>query len=367
MVFFVISGYVITKKPISLLHEGRREDFVEAINSAMIRRPLRLFLPVVWSTLFFACAWHIFGIATPWPEHRPNIFAELVTWCEETSAFFYFFRTGFLFTWYNPHTWTIPVELRGSMFLFVWLFSLHQIPNRFRILMTVGMVLHLAIGSSGAWYACFFAGMLTAELDLLASESSGAAQIRLPWDAPLKALKNRRVLWATILHVMLLCGLLLAGQPSSDYMKKAELYGSCSGWRTLSHLIPPAYGDGDSTNRWFWLFWAAWMLLVAIKEIDWVRRLFEARFSQCESLPSTTHVGHFPPWPWFPSPPHSTPPSPCEPLRAYNHLNRPRQNLLCPLSSPRPVDRNLFRAAVLPCRRKSPSERGANCAYWLPI
>lgn len=283
MVFFVISGYVITKKPISLLHEGRREDFIEAINSAMIRRPLRLFLPVVWSTLFFACAWHIFGISTPWPEHQPNLFAELVRWCEETSQFFYFFRTGLLFTWYNPHTWTIPVELRGSMFLFVWLFSLHQIPNRARILMTVGMVLHLSIGSSGAWYACFFAGMLTAELDLLASEGAGAAQIKLPWDAPFKALRQRPVLYATLMHGMLLCGFYLGGQPSSDYMKKAELYGSCPGWKTLQHMIPRAYGDGDSTNRWFWLFWAAWMLLIAVKEIDWVRRLFEARFSQCKS------------------------------------------------------------------------------------
>lgn len=283
MVFFVISGYVITKKPISLLHEGRRDDFIEAINSAMIRRPLRLFLPVAWSTLFFACSWHIFGIATPWPEHQPNIFAELVRWCEETSQFFYFFRTGFLFTWYNPHTWTIPVELRGSMFLFVWLFSLHQLPNRARILMTVGMILHLSIGSSGAWYACFFAGMLTAELDLLASESGLAAKIKLPWDAAVEELKARPGLWALMMHGMLICGLFLGGEPSSDHMKKAELYGSCAGWNTLQHLIPRAYGDSDSTNRWFWLFWAAWMVVGSINMIDWVRRLFEARFSQCKS------------------------------------------------------------------------------------
>lgn len=293
MVFFVISGYVITRKPLSLLHEGaaRRDDFLEALNSSMVRRPLRLFLPVMSSTLFLACAWHVFGLSIPWPELQSNLFYEFVAWLSETSQFVYFYRNGYLFTRYNPHTWTIPVELRGSMFLFVWLFVLHQVPSRARIYMTIGMMLYLVLGATGAWYACFFAGMLTAELDLLggaaaaAAENSAAAAIRasLLWTAPLKALRRRRVLFGTLMHVMLVVGLFLAGQPSAEGKTKQEMYGECFGFRTLHRWIPPAYGDGDSGTRWYWLFWAAWMLLVAVKEINWVRRLFEYRFSQCKS------------------------------------------------------------------------------------
>ncbi len=76
MVFFTISGYVLTKKLISLLHEGRRDDFIESVNSAMVRRPLRLFYPVVLSTFAFAMSWHIFRphdpLARGQTEHLPR-------------------------------------------------------------------------------------------------------------------------------------------------------------------------------------------------------------------------------------------------------------------------------------------------------
>lgn len=291
MVFFVISGYVITRKPLALLHEGlaRRDDFLEAMNSAMVRRPLRLFLPVMSSTLFLACAWHIFGLSIPWPELQSNLFWEFIAWLRETSEFVYFFRMGYLFTRYNPHTWTIPVELRGSMFVFVWLFAMYQVPARARILMTMGMMLHLVIGSNGAWYACFFAGMLTAEMDLLGaatadggSPAAAAIHASLPWSGLMKALRRRRVLFGTLMHVVLVVGLFLGGQPSAEGKTKEEMYGKCWGFHTLQHWIPAVYGDGDSGTRWYWLFWAAWMILVGVKEVHWVRKLFESRFSQCE-------------------------------------------------------------------------------------
>ena len=287
MIFFIMSGYVLTRRMISLLHEGRREDFVSAVHSAICRRPLRLYLPVVWSTLALVFIWHVFGIATPWPDRQPTIFSELVTWCKDIMKFSFFYRNGFLFTYYNIHTWTIPVELRGSMFIFVWLFALHQFTNRLRILLTFAMTIYLAVGCAGAWYAAFFAGMLTAELDLLAAEDN-AIQIKLPWNGFLKALKRRPKILATLLHAMLFCGLFLGSEPSGDYIEKEEILGSCPGWKTLSKMIPAAYnasyrGEWESTHRWFWLFWASWMLLVSIKGIRWVRSIFESRFSQCTS------------------------------------------------------------------------------------
>ncbi|KAH8882156.1 hypothetical protein GQ53DRAFT_666400 [Thozetella sp. PMI_491] len=281
MVFFTISGYVLTRRQIQLLHEGRRDDFLEAVNSSMIRRAVRLFFPVVCSTFTFAMIWHIFGIYVPFPPIQDNIFLEIWHWMGETLQFFYFFRNGFLFTNYNGHTWTIPVELRGSMFVFVWLFALHRISHRIRILMTLGMAIYLAVFTTGAWYAAFFAGMFTCELDLLAAEGS-VAEVRLPWDGLRKKLNGNTFLRQYVLHFVLLCGLYLGNQPSNDFQKKAEVLGTCPGWMTLSHLIPPVYNDdkADKTHRWFFLFWASWMLLASIKEIAWVRRFFELPFSQ---------------------------------------------------------------------------------------
>ncbi|KAK5111624.1 hypothetical protein LTR85_011802 [Meristemomyces frigidus] len=279
--FFVISGYVLPRRLIQLLHEGRREGFIENVHSAMVRRPFRLFLPILWSTLAFAMSWHMFGLETPWPAHQANIILEIVEWINESSKFVFFFRRGDLYTRYNTHSWTIPVELQGSMFIYLWLFLTHTIDTRRRVLLTLGMVIYLAIGAAGAWYAGFFAGMLTAELDMLAADGS-TTNIQFPWDGFRRWLNVHRRIKQTLLHVMLVCGLFLAGEPSLDGMNIEGVFEGCIGWETLSKLIPPAYSEGQysATYRWFWLFWGAWMVLVAVKEIDWVRWLFETRPSQ---------------------------------------------------------------------------------------
>ena len=282
MLFFSISGYVIAMRLLQLLHEGRTSEFLEAFHSAVVRRPLRLYLPVIWSTLFIVFFWHVFGIMTPWPDRQSNLFWELISWARETGKFCDFYRMGFLYTYYNIHSWTIPVELRGSMYLFVWLFALHQVDHQVRILAQVGMVLFLSIGSPGAWYACFFAGMLTAELDMLANEAM--VQVALPWDGAFKTLRRRKWIRMSLLHVMLVAGFYLGGQPSDSNQTQEEILGTCRGWKTLNKMIPSSYEDEHGTFRWFWLFWAAWMTLVAIKEIPWAKKAFEIGFSQCEFL-----------------------------------------------------------------------------------
>lgn len=287
MVFFTISGYVLTKRLISLLHEGRQADFVAALHSSICRRPLRLFLPVLLSTLILLTVWHVTGITTPWPQRQANIFLELVAWIQEMGKFVYFFRGGILFTYYNIHTWTIPVELRGSLCLFVWLFAVSQMPHRTRFLFTLAMTLYLVFGAPGAMYAPFFAGMVTAELDLIAS---GTVQMSLPWDRLVQALGSHAPVRAIVLHSVLVSALYLGGQPAGDGGDdgKDVVLGTCHGWVTLSKLIPAAYpndGNEKSTYRWFWLFWASWLLLLACKEINWLKRVLEGRLSQCSFCP----------------------------------------------------------------------------------
>ncbi|KAK6827647.1 Acyltransferase 3 [Apiospora arundinis] len=164
------------------------------------------------------------------------------------------------------------------------------------------MTVYLAVGAAGAWYAAFFAGMLMAELDALDADAATSlttttidrklmsynnnhhARPRLPWDGLLDSLRQRPRFRSVLLHCMLAAGLYLGSAPSSDIMKVDELLGNCpGGWKTLSRLIPAPYTASDepeSVHRWFWLFWAAWLLFVSIKELDWVRSLFETRFSQ---------------------------------------------------------------------------------------
>ncbi|GIZ46059.1 hypothetical protein CKM354_000919900 [Cercospora kikuchii] len=271
ILFFTISGYVVPRRLISLLHEGKQAEFVEAINAAVVRRPGRLFLPVAFSTLFLAFFWHITGIVTAFPQRQSNIFTEVWAWFLDQMKFWYYYRTGFLFTYYNAHTWTIPVELRGSMNIFLWLFAVHQVRTKWRILMTVGILAHF-IYASGAWYAAFFAGMLTSELDMI---YTNGIPVSLPWDPIVNFFRKREMIKQGVLHVMLFVGLWLASQPSSDMHSRDEVM-DCGAWNYLNKLIPDPYNDGNNTTyRWFWLFWAAWIILVTVGQIGWVKWLFE--------------------------------------------------------------------------------------------
>lgn len=141
------------------------------------------------------------------------------------------------------------------------------------------MTLYFNIGATGSWYAGFMAGMLTGEIDLLAG-----ARIGLPWDGLFAFLRRHRFLKGLLLHLMLIAGLYLASIPTSDKEKKEALLGKCRGWMTLRYVVPWIYNDkgGESDHRWFFLFWGAWLTVVGVKEIWWVRKLFESGPAQCE-------------------------------------------------------------------------------------
>ncbi|OQO06518.1 hypothetical protein B0A48_08301 [Cryoendolithus antarcticus] len=278
MLFFIISGYVLPRRMVSLIHQGRREEFLEAANSAMFRRPMRLLLPVVWSTLILAIIWHFpFEIKTAFPTHQSSLFAELRSWAWESSMFVYFFKNGLLWTYYNAHSWTIPVELRGSMLIFVWLFATHQASIRTRVWANVGMIFYLAFGTPGAWYAGFFSGLLLSETELLSHESDAPW---FPWVTAVEYFRAKPLTRQVLLHVFLGIGTYLASQPSSDWGSREQTLGNCPGWITLSKMIPQVYETEGSNHRWFWLFWAAWIVVYCIREIAWIRSIFETNFAQ---------------------------------------------------------------------------------------
>lgn len=239
---------------------------------------MRLFLPVIWSTLLILPVSYISGIPIASVPQTHNVLLDLSNWIRETGKFLYFYRTNSLSTPYNPHTWTIPIELRGSMFLFAWLFAVSQTPNKTRLLLTLVLIWYLAFLTPGAMYATFFAGMVTAELDLLSSSAAAAPRFSLPWDRLVQRLGRHSLIRTFLLHTVFLGALYLGSQPSEGSHSKEEVLGKCHGWKTLARWTPEAADDGYLD---FWWFWAAWLLLIACKEISWLKRGLEAGFSQC--------------------------------------------------------------------------------------
>src|ERR1700712_4308318 len=71
-VFFVISGYVLSTKPLSLIQSGDYVKLGDNLASALFRRWLRLHIPVICTTFLYITSWHAFGIWTANSEHQSN-------------------------------------------------------------------------------------------------------------------------------------------------------------------------------------------------------------------------------------------------------------------------------------------------------
>lgn len=83
----MLSGYVLSISPLQKLHNGHIRKFYTGLASAVVRRPFRLYIPVIGVSLVFAVSMHLpFGLApiVGWPEPESDILAELGRWAPET-------------------------------------------------------------------------------------------------------------------------------------------------------------------------------------------------------------------------------------------------------------------------------------------
>ena len=83
VVFFVISGYVLSAKPLHLIQAGELVKLDENIASALFQRWARLYIPCMMTTFFFAPSWHVCNISTFWPPHQGNYLDEMWAWYAE--------------------------------------------------------------------------------------------------------------------------------------------------------------------------------------------------------------------------------------------------------------------------------------------
>lgn len=274
---------------IRLLHEGRQSDFIEALQSAVIRRHGRLLMPAFASCLLIIVAHHLTGFEANYSNPANNIFVELWWWvldCLNTLNYW----TAFAMR-YNGVTWTIVIELKGSMAIFAWLFATHSLRPQWRVLLTLGLAFSMVLFGLGSMYAAFFAGLLSCELDLL--NASGQIEgIWLPWNSLNRYLAKRKRARIAVLYSGIFFGLIFASTPTlrSDVpLKEAIEY--CAWPQTLYNIVPHHYWVGwpNLEYRDFWYFFGAWTLAISIKEVRWVRALFETSFAQCEYIDISPH------------------------------------------------------------------------------
>jgi peptidoglycan/LPS O-acetylase OafA/YrhL len=262
-IFFVLSGYVLSTKPLILIHAGEYTMLGDNLASALFRRWLRLHIPVICTTFLYLTSWHAFGIRAA-PEPESNYRDELWKWFCEFKNFSFVFRTGGE-PWfsYNFHAWSIPMEFRGSIVVYTSLLAFSRCTRSARLWCTVGLFFYFMYIVDGWFCSLFVSGMLLCDLDLLAASN------RLPlFFSRLEPVKE--LLFYTLFGV----GMFLGGVPSNSL--DLQVLEASPGWHYLSYLKPQAVFD----YKWFYLFWAATFLVASIPRIPWLKGFFETRFNQ---------------------------------------------------------------------------------------
>ncbi|KAH8698695.1 putative acyltransferase [Talaromyces proteolyticus] len=263
-VFYVISGYVLSAKPLALIQAGEYVKLSDSVGSSLFRRWLRLFLPVIGTTFVFMSLLHIFNLPTSVLDKAPTYSEEVSKWYKEFNDFAFIFRSGGepWFT-YHFHAWSIPVEFRGSIMIYASIIAFSRCTRDARLLCQLGLIIYFVWITDGWFCGLFSSGMLLCDLDLLAANDN------LP-----RFLSKLRPYKQTIFHTLFIASIYLGGVPSSnaDVNNLRDSYG----WQYLSYLKPKAMWD----YKWFYLTWASTFLVSSVPHISWLKAFFETHFCQ---------------------------------------------------------------------------------------
>ncbi|KAI3398875.1 hypothetical protein diail_8384 [Diaporthe ilicicola] len=181
-IFFIVSGYSISHKPLKLAHQGRYPEVGSALASSFFRRHPRLFMPAAvvtfFNALFTQMGWYglqgLPGVAIPTrePPHALNLrdqmqhFVMTEVWNTDPIGQDHV-RGGLPRAVQNPYDanlWTLPIEFNTSMVVFMFLAAFSRVKNRVR--MAFAFVLTIYFEYFWSYWALFLflAGMLLCDL-----------------------------------------------------------------------------------------------------------------------------------------------------------------------------------------------------------
>ncbi len=289
-VFFVISGFVLSRKPLQLVRAHRYDDLHKTLSSSVFRRAIRLYLPAAFSTFFM-----LLLIRAGWARH-PIDGGFLVQVKDWISAVFDITKP---WQWdviqdlrYDMHTWTLPVEMVMSMLLFITVTGLSRCKVPIRLGLMILIMLYCF--RNARWAAVeFLGGAFIAEVDLIQDERANKATIPQPTNAdgtylnddqpnaaalisasasePPKSAGLKSTAWTIFWWLQLTIALWICGWPNHDTEKAPDL-----AW-LLKHTPEPYLSMGEERyNDWRaapWFILASLQIVFACQQLPPLQRL----------------------------------------------------------------------------------------------
>jgi peptidoglycan/LPS O-acetylase OafA/YrhL len=280
--FFVISGYALSLKPLKQMRSRSWEPLYTTMASSIFRRGLRLFIPTTISCflIFIMMRMGVYEITREFSgstylrnvhEHHPvrleTFYGQFKDWLLQMFNFICIFSWAPFAgsTGYDVHLWTIPVEFRASMMLFLTLIALSRLRPWLRLTFLFGITLFVL--RNDRWdMVLFYSGMFIAELDLIRQSPIGSSSI-FEGFLPSK-LKKQCIIpafWASLAFL----SLYLMSQPD-------EHSESTPGWVWLYSLIPEWFSE----KYRYWQTIGSILFVLTATRLSLLQRPFNTRIVQ---------------------------------------------------------------------------------------
>ncbi|KAI1879513.1 hypothetical protein JX265_002467 [Neoarthrinium moseri] len=298
-IFFIISGYVITIKTLSLIYASRRQQqqqqgqgqsqgpsnpstseakVLDALAGSLFRRPFRLYLPIIASTLLvIVCIRYNLFVMDPMGggqmPHAGNLSEQLQHWWENLVFTVNPFRNingrhNIYGNPYDGHLWTIPIEFKGSLMVFTFLLAFARAKRWIHIAFVAGCTWWL-VELGDIDQALFNVGLLLAELSLICPTDNRVSRSREPsphenghenGTTMAKTPKPRRsfvLLRHGVTLILFVVALHLFSYP--------EQHGTDSpGYKTLFTWLPEYYQGENDNQQLFWLAVGSVLFMLAL-------------------------------------------------------------------------------------------------------
>lgn len=243
-VFLIVSGYVMSLKPLKLLRADQKEVFLKSMVSSVFRRAIRIFPPPILSSFVFMLAVHFrifefqYDTMDRFIPHHP---VRLTTFFEQMKDWLQFVFDDLTNPWswktprsvYGAHLWTIGLQFRSSMVLYLVLTGLASTRKHARQAILATLFAYCMF--CGRWdVALYLSGMFMAGTetgDRSKSDLDVTGSLDLEEARP--TLRPVVKLWSRI-HWF---GIILAGLYLSSYPRARDGVGA-PGYKMLYSITP---------------------------------------------------------------------------------------------------------------------------------
>lgn len=255
-IFFTVSGFVLTHRFIQKMHRGEFAGLYSSLTSITFRRAIRLFLPALASCIlaFVYASLGLISIPTR-IDHKKfhhGIWALLQYIDKESDPWTWDpYMKGF----YNPQLWSIALEFRGSMVVFLVVLALARTRLSVRLLVEASLFVHTLMHRR--WdLALFIAGMFIAEMDVLVQESGTTRRVMQK--------KSTKLVLVTAMTV----GIWISGYPRDN------------GPKSFGYVLLSQLGPRSGFKRRFWVSIGSILMVGPLPFFPYIQAIFSTRIAK---------------------------------------------------------------------------------------